>query len=487
MPWAGSGCFNAVKMSPAGSGESVSAAIACEIPFVFTLQTDNESAQTYPAGLVDTPHMECPAPVSVRKRLWKIGGLLGLLFLAAILTNFFLPRDKVFSHKMFGHDFLPFYTAGQFLRAGRVDQLYDPDATRVLEHATCDHAGLIIHNEYGAFLNPPFAAIPARFLAAWPYETALAIWSVFLAGFLLLAIVILKRLLPGDTPWRVWGLIPLLLFVAMPVWQAALHAQNTFFSLLVLSAAVALWRKQRPLAAGLVMGILFFKPQLAIVPAMLLAITQGRRAILGLASTGALLLLVTLIALPHALGDYLHRMPENLRAIQILPNYTWHRHLTFLAFWRMLVQGHVGALPNPAVRTLAWVCTASVAIAFMRTAWRFRNNRAAADRLIAAGLASMPLMVPYFMDYDLTLLAVPAVLCAADAMRHGVDRRIVIAWSALFLVMEVNPGIAGSTTLIPAVPLLLVLSGLLIAKVHQPQAAAKSSEKVVPSHFAMAA
>ena len=38
----------------------------------------------------------------------------------------------------------------------------------------------------------------------------------------------------------------------------------------------------------------------------------------------------------------------------------------------------------------------------------------------------MPLLMPYYMDYDMSLLAVAGLLCAIDAIRHGVDRRLAI-------------------------------------------------------------
>ena len=246
------------------------------------------------------------------KLIWKIGGLLAIVLFTIIAGNFFLPKDKAFDHHMYGHDFLPFYTAGQFLHAGRVDQLYDPDATRAAEHQTCASAGLVIHNEYGAFLNPPFAALPAAPLAHWDYPTALWIWTAFLAAFLAAAVILMIRLLPAGTGVRLWGLIPLLLFTALPVWQAALHAQNTFFSLLVLAATVTLWRNEKPFTAGAVAGLLLFKPQLGIVIAIALALTLGSRAVWGWCLTAAALLAINVIALPGSLTAYLHRLPEDM-------------------------------------------------------------------------------------------------------------------------------------------------------------------------------
>jgi hypothetical protein len=434
--------------------------------------------------------MDATALGPIHKFFWKAGGLVALLILTFLIGNFLVPADMAFDRHMFGHDFLPFYTAGQFMRMGRVDQLYDAQATRAMEHETCQTAGLVIHNEYGAFLNPPFVALPAAWLARWPYPTALMVWTSILLGFLAGAMVLMWRMFPAGVPWRIQGLLPLLIFSALPFWQAAIHAQNTFFSLLVLSAAVTLWRNERAFAAGLVAGLLLFKPQLGAVFGVVLTVSQGRRALVGMSITGATLLLVTLIAMPGAIGDYGRLMPGNLQAIQELANYQWHRHITFLAWWRILLQGHVAALPGMLTRELACACMTAVGAGLALAAFKARHDRQRTDRLIAATIATAPLVMPYYMDYDMSLLAVAGLLCAIDAIRHGVDRRQAIAWTVLYMVMEVNTGISGSTRLIPAVPALAVLAVLLIRKAANPIAAAKvqsGDQSESPRRLAMAA
>jgi hypothetical protein len=89
------------------------------------------------------------------------------------------------------------------------------------------------------------------------------------------------------------------------------------------------------------------------------------------------------------------------------------------------------------------------------------------DRLIAATVAAMPLIMPYYMDYDLLLLAVPAMLFAADVRRSGspmtrLDCWTTAAWALLFVCLFVNPFVAFDTRVSLTVPLLAGLDGLLI-------------------------
>ncbi len=70
----------------------------------------------------------------------------------------------------------------------------------------------------------------------------------------------------------------------------------------------------------------------------------------------------------------------------------------------------------------------------------------------------MPLMMPYYMDYDLLLLAIPAVLFACEWISRGdvpapiSDRWLLGAWVALFALTEFNPGVAGEIRVNVIVP-----------------------------------
>src|SRR3989442_471366 len=83
--------------------------------------------------------------------------------------------------------------------------------------------------------------------------------------------------------------------------EAVSHGQNTFVSLMVLAITVALWRARQAFIAGLVCGLLFYKPQLGAIVAVVMVASLGRRALLGVAITGTFLLLVTVATMPGAL------------------------------------------------------------------------------------------------------------------------------------------------------------------------------------------
>ena len=141
--------------------------------------------------------------------------------------------------------------------------------------------------------------------------------------------------------------MPLLVLLPFPLWQAMGHQQNTFISLLLLLISVTCWRADKGFAAGAVLGLLFFKPQLAAVLALVLVVGMGWRALAGLAVTGAALLAITLITMPGCLSDYFHRLPPILHWLQMELPYNWGRQVTFQSFWRLLIQGHVRVRDDP--------------------------------------------------------------------------------------------------------------------------------------------
>src|SRR4051812_13052147 len=147
--------------------------------------------------------------------------------------------------------------------------------------------------------------------------------------------------------WRTWGLVPLLLVASMPFIQAMACQQNTFLSLAILTATVALWRSGRALPAGLACGLLLFKPQLAAVVAAVLVCGLGWRAAAGVAITAGGLLLLSAVTMPGALADYLHKLPALLPWLQPGRPYHWERQATFQGFWRMLLQGPVSGPARP--------------------------------------------------------------------------------------------------------------------------------------------
>jgi hypothetical protein len=422
-------------------------------------------------------------PAPIRKRLWQ-GGV-GLLLLLGTLAvgNFFISPDRAVNSRMLGHDFLAFYTAGNLTRMGQFDQLYNLGAIREMEHAVARDADLEIGKSFGPYWNPPVYAWALAPLSAMPYRTALTTWTALNLGFLAVAVYLMARMLPAavskaprmswafDEPWqegirpdwRAWALIPLLILTSMPFIHAISHGQNTFASLMILCIVVTAWRKNMPVMAGIACGFLFYKPQLAAVVAGMLVLSMGMRVSLGLAFMAGMLALVMGFTMPESINQYLEALPAILRCMQVDNDYLWERHVTLKAFWRMLFQGR-GAGDTSLITTALTIASAgTIGIGLLGAWWRSRHagvddcwtgetRSVVRDRLIGATITSMPLLMPFYFDYDLLLLSIPAVLYASELASRApgarLERRqklLLGLWVALFAWMFVNIPVAGAS------------------------------------------
>lgn len=446
------------------------------------------------------PHLLRPAPL--RKRLWQLATLLALATGIFAAGNALQTPDKAVTGKMLGHDFLAFYTAGSFVREGRSAELYDLPAVADFQQKVARDAGLDIVVDYskqkfGPWWNPPFYAwlfVPLSFL---PYQQALAAWTLLNIACLGGAILLLTRMLaprwldhdamgrPVD--WKTTGLIPFLILLSMPFVQAASHGQNSMMSLCLLAGVVMFWRNKRAILAGAFCSLLSVKPQLAAVVACGLVISLGYRAVVGLCLGGSLIVLFTQLTMPGLIVEYIHTLPANVHWMQVEHAYLWDRHATLKAFWRMLLQGKAAG----EMQWLPWLAyglsLATLAGLLGRAAWSNFRGRAVddcwsmstertwRDRLIAATICCAPLLMPFYFDYDLLLLAIPATLLAAEVLARPIDQTPTRSekwttrlWIALYGWMLINPGMTGLTRVNVNVILLTAVAVMMTRRATRP-------------------
>lgn len=423
-------------------------------------------------------------PAPIRKRLWQGGVGMFVLLGTLVVGNFFISPDRAVDSRMLGHDFLAFYTAGTFARTGQFDKLYNLDAVRDSEQAMAKQNNLEIGKSFGPYWNPPFYAWIFAPLSALPYRPALLTWTLINVTCLTGAILLMCRMLAPQflqDRWN-WGLIPLLICISMPFVQAISHGQNTFTSLLLLSLLVTFWRKQKPILAGVFCGLMFYKPQLAAIVAAMLILSLGLRVLIGLGVVGLVLASVSVFTMPHTIADYLHQLPLNLRYMQIDRAYLWERHATLKAFWRLLFQGRDAGETALTVTLLTTVSCLTIGVGLIGSWWRNRTRAEddcwagdtkamSRDRLIGATIVCMPLLMPFYFDYDLLLLSVPAVLLAGEVLARApgapmdrFQRLLIGVWIALYVWLMVNPPIAGASGVNVTVVFLSTIAVLSIVR-----------------------
>jgi hypothetical protein len=403
---------------------------------------------------------------SLRKRLWLGWFCLVVLIASLVSANSIVNKDRAFSRADFGLDFIAFYRAGVLLERGDATQLYDLQATRQFDEELVKKESLHLGNTFGLFYNPPFYAWVFEPLARLGYFRALVVWSLTGIIFFVAASWLLCRMIPSDGDWRDRALIPSLMCVSLSFIQAFCSAQNTFGSLLLLALAVTAWRAGRGFSAGFVIGILFYKPQLAAVILLGMTVSLGWQALSGAALSLGSLILVNVLTLPGTLSEFVHRLGPNFSAMLAAHSYLWARHATFRGFWEVLL----GENNSRFAALLGISCSAVVAGCLIVCIWR-NLKVGSRDRLIVALITTTPLIMPYYVDYDLLLLAVPAVLFAAEMIQRNPahkppqrDQWLVRLWIALFLLLLLNPGLTGTLHVNLSVPLLCAIAGISMVR-----------------------
>jgi hypothetical protein len=323
--------------------------------------------------------------------------------------------------KPIGTDFSNVYAAGTLGWAGKAADAYVP----ALQHAA-EKAVFGNDTPFFGWHYPPFFFVVAFAVAALPYAFGLLAWMVAgLAAYL----ATLHAILPRNQTWLVALAFPAV-FVNLG------HGQNGFLTAALLGTALQVMDR-RPWLAGMLIGLLAYKPQFGVlIPLALLA--SGRwTTIASAAATVIVLAIVTTLCL----------------GIDI-----WQAFLGSTAFTRHVVleQGGTGWEKIQSIFSAVSAWGASVPVAYAAQAalgvalaisivWLWRSR--AAFELKASALATASLLAtPYVLDYDLVVLA----LSIAFFVRHGLARGFrdweITLLAAAWVAPLVSRGIAAATT-----------------------------------------
>ena len=341
--------------------------------------------------------------------------------------------------KPLGTDFSNVYAAGTLTLKGRPAEAYEPALQHAAEKAV--FAGREV--PFYGWHYPPFFFAVAALVAAFPYAFGLAIW---LAASLAAYLAVMRAILPRSET--------LLIAAAFPaVFVNIGHGQNGFLTAALLGGALHLLDR-RPWIAGVLIGLLAYKPQFGVlIPVALLA--GGRwSAIAAAAATIAALVAVSFAALG---GGVWHAFADSMNFTQTVVleqgGTGWEKIQSVFSALRMWGAG-VG---------LAYVAQALLALMLAASlAWLWRSD--AAFELKASGLATASLLAtPYVLDYDLVVLAVAIAFFARHGLNRGFRDYEISLLAAAWIVPLLTRGVAGATG-IPLGLLLLLATFVFIMR-----------------------
>lgn len=323
-----------------------------------------------------------------------------------------------------GTDFSNVYAAGTLTWQGRSAHAYAPALQHAAEKAVFDGREVPFYGWH----YPPFFFAIAVLVAAVPYAWGLAIWQAASFTAYLAAI---RAILPRRETMLVATAFP-------AVFVNVGHGHNGFLTAALLGGALH-WLDRRPWLAGMLIGLLAYKPQFGIlIPIALLAGARWRTIGAAAATVAAL------IAISFAL----------------LGSGIWHAFADSMNFTQTVVleQGGTGWQKIQSIFSAVRAWGASVPIAYAAQAslfaalaasiaWLWHSDAAFELKAAALALGSL-LATPYVLDYDLVVLAVAIAFFARHGLRHGFRDFEISLLAAAWIVPLLSRSIAG-TTLIP--------------------------------------
>jgi hypothetical protein len=362
-----------------------------------------------------------------------------------------------------GTDFSSFYAAGSLVREGLVSAPFDHAAHWAGERAIFGNA-----TPYYAFQYPPIFLLIADALAHLPYLPALALWQGTSLLLYLLAIraIFLVRLKGksargaqaneasslvtiGEPVKGLW--LPLAL--AFPaVFINLTHGQNGFLTagLFALALVELDWR---PLLAGLLIGLMAYKPQFGLMIPLVLLVSARWRVIVAAAATVVTLVAATLLVFgPDVWQAFFASMTFSRVVLLEGDAIGWYK-LQSVFSWVRLWGGTV---------SLAYLIQGAVTLTVAFGLVRLWRSRARFPLKAAALLLGTLLSTPFCLDYDLMLLAPAIAFLAADGLEHGFAPYQKTVLAGLWIAPLITRSIAEAASIPVAVPVMLLSFGYLL-------------------------
>lgn len=376
---------------------------------------------------------------------------LGLLALGALAATSEGLND--YQGRPLGTDFSNVYAAGKYVLEGKPQAPFDP----ALQHKKEQE----IFGEKTPFYGwhyPPIFLFLAAVLGLFPYLAALALWQL---STLVLYLVSIRAILP-----RAEVLLPALAFPA--VFINMVHGHNGFLTAALIGGALYLLDR-KPIAAGILFGLLIYKPQFGVLIPLALAAGGYWRAFIAASITVLALCAATYLAFGIGVWDAFRESMSFTREIVLEKGDTgFHKIQSIFSAVRLL--GAPVALAYAAQAIVFAIVAASLV-------WLWRSNKAFAHKA-AALIAGSMLATPYLLDYDLMIAAPAIAFLVAHGLREGFAPYEKSVLAFVFVAPLLTRAVAEQTYLPLGLLAVILLFGIVMRRAAQDTSALRHTANI---------
>lgn len=355
-----------------------------------------------------------------------------------------------------GTDFSNVYAAGSYALDGQPTAPYNWPAQHFREKQIFGN-----NTPFYGWHYPPFFLLLATPLALMPYPLALAVWQgVTFALYLwaiwaILAAAGLGPYLPrkgggsGETIGPLW----LLLACAYPAVFVNLgHGHNGFLTAALIGGALV-QLDRRPLIAGVLFGLMAYKPQFGLLIPLVLALTGRWRVIAAATATVIVLAALTTLCFGIDVWSAFLSSTKLTRVIVLEHGDTGWYKIQSIFSWVRMWGGNI-----PLAYVIQTIVTVTVAAL---VGWLWRSSADFADKAAALAIGAI-LATPYSLDYDLMVLAPAIAFLAARGLTHGFAPYERSMLAILWVVPLIARTFAHATLIPLAVPAMLATFALIV-------------------------
>lgn len=316
-----------------------------------------------------------------------------------------------------GVDYIVLYTSGRMAASGHAIDIYKAEKARELAQKL---TGVILPKDVQWFYLPTSLLAIVSLLSYIPFYISLLVWIAvtFAAAALALYLLVPKQ-----------RILSLLAFGFPGVMLNIRWGQTGFLNTALLGAGLY-FMQSNPILAGLIFGMLSYKPQFLLFPFLILLISKEWRTLTWSVLFGLATIVISFMflgadiwimffhhfytAFPALLGSIWRT------TIKIQPTlYTSLRLFGLNGYWLDGILALFGIFVT------------------LMSAWVYNRT----DRVALKGsvlILGIFAVMPYFIQYDLMILCIPFVLIAYDFLENGCRKYELIILASLWMAVLLN-------------------------------------------------